>query len=195
MFFTSDPVRVFTDVGWFYFRKKCTVWIQIKIELTTFLIIRLLIIFDKLSPSNYPLTNSVFQPEHANTVGTCTQRMVSMRRFFWALNAILKCWNNIMLDFLLSRPMSREDPNQAAHLQYWYGWTWKNTALKSLEETEKMTRPDQKAHLTIPSPTALFGEAVLFLNHWGCAGWSAHLLFAKPRMTVFSHRGPYYVEH
>ena len=22
MFFTSDPVRLFTDVGWFYFRKK-----------------------------------------------------------------------------------------------------------------------------------------------------------------------------
>ena len=29
---------------------------------------------------------------------------------------------------------------------------------------------------TIPPPTALFGEAVLFLNHCGCAGWSAHLL-------------------
>ena len=35
---------------------------------------------------------------------------------------------------------------------------------------------------TIPPPTALFGEAVLFLNHCGCAGWSAHLLFAN-----FSH--------
>ena len=35
-------------------------WIQIKIELTTFLIIRLLIIFDKLSLSNYPLTHSQF---------------------------------------------------------------------------------------------------------------------------------------
>ena len=46
---------------------------------------------------------------------------------------------------------------------------------------------------TIPPPTALFGEAVLFLNHCGCAGWSAHLLFAKPRKTEFSHRGPYYV--
>ena len=32
----------------FIFEKKCTLWIQIKIELTTFLIIRLLIIFDKL---------------------------------------------------------------------------------------------------------------------------------------------------
>ena len=41
----------------------------------------------------------------------------------------------------------------------------------------------------MPPPTALFGEAVLFLNHCGCAGWSAHLLFAKPRKTVFSHRG------
>ena len=27
---------------------------------------------------------------------------------------------------------------------------------------------------TIPPPTALFGEVVLFLNHCGCAGWSAH---------------------
>ena len=35
-------------------------WIQIKIELTTFLIIRLLIIFDKISLSNYPLTHSQF---------------------------------------------------------------------------------------------------------------------------------------
>ena len=55
---------------------------SVQIELTTFVIIRLLIIFDKLSLSNYPLTHSVFQPEHANTMGTCTQRMVSMRRFF-----------------------------------------------------------------------------------------------------------------
>ena len=46
---------------------------------------------------------------------------------------------------------------------------------------------------TIPPPTAFFGEAVLFLNHCGCAGWSAHLSFAKPHKTVFSHRGPYYV--
>ena len=38
---------------------------------------------------------------------------------------------------------------------------------------------------TIPPLTALFGEAVLFLNHCRCAGWSAHLLFAKPRKTVF----------
>ena len=30
--FCSDPVRVFTDVSWFYFRKKCTVWIQIRTE-------------------------------------------------------------------------------------------------------------------------------------------------------------------
>ena len=37
---------------------------------------------------------------------------------------------------------------------------------------------------TKPPPTVLFGEAVLFLNHCGCAGWSAHLLFAKPRKTV-----------
>ena len=43
---------------------------------------------------------------------------------------------------------------------------------------------------TIPPPTAFFGEAVLFLNHCGCAGWSAHLSFAKPHKTVFSHRGP-----
>ena len=76
-----------------------------------------------------------------------------------------------------------------------------------------MTRPDQTSTIdekggsvkillalkvvmagpTIPPPTALFGVAVLFLNHCGCAGWSAHLLFAKPRKTVFSHRGPYYV--
>ena len=36
----------------------------------------------------------------------------------------------------------------------------------------------------MPPPTALFGEAVLYLNHCGCAGWSAHLLFAKARKTV-----------
>ena len=44
----------------FIFEKKCTVWIQIRIELATFLIIRYLIIFDKLSLSNYPLTHSQF---------------------------------------------------------------------------------------------------------------------------------------
>ena len=32
---------------------------------------------------------------------------------------------------------------------------------------------------TVPPPTTLFGEAVLFLNHCGCAGWSAPLLFAN----------------
>ena len=36
---------------------------------------------------------------------------------------------------------------------------------------------------TIPPLAALFGEAVLFLNHCGCAGWSAPLLFAKPRTS------------
>ena len=38
--------------------------------------------------SAYPL--SVFQPKHANAVGTCTQRMVSTRRFFWAPRANAK---------------------------------------------------------------------------------------------------------
>ena len=33
---------------------------------------------------------------------------------------------------------------------------------------------------TVPPPTALFGEALLFLYHCGCAGWSAPLLFANP---------------
>ena len=37
---------------------------------------------------------------------------------------------------------------------------------------------------TVPPPTALLSEAVLFLNHCGCAGWSAPLLFATPK-TVF----------
>ena len=40
---------------------------------------------------------------------------------------------------------------------------------------------------TIPPLTALFGEAVLFLNHCGCAGWSAPLLFAKPRTSIDAH--------
>ena len=40
------------------------------------------------------------------------------------------------------------------------------------------------AGATKPPPTVLFGEAVLFLNHCGCAGWSAHLLFEKQRKTV-----------
>ena len=33
---------------------------------------------------------------------------------------------------------------------------------------------------TVPPPTALFGDAVLFLNQCGCAGWPAPLSFATP---------------
>ena len=39
---------------------------------------------------------------------------------------------------------------------------------------------------TVPPPTALFGDAVLFLNQYGCAGWSAPLSFATP-LDSFSH--------
>ena len=39
---------------------------------------------------------------------------------------------------------------------------------------------------TVTPPTALFGGAVLFLNHCGCAGWSVSLLFANPQDS-FSH--------
>ena len=103
----------------FIFEKKCTVWIQIRIELTTFLIIRYLIIFDKLSLCNYPLTHSQFfnlnmQILWVLVLKEWTQRDGSFERS----KQMLKCWNNIMLDFRLSRPIPREDPNQAAHLQY-----------------------------------------------------------------------------
>ena len=53
----SESLQMSAD---FIFEKKCTVWMQIRIELATFLIIRYLIIFDELSLSNYPLTNSQF---------------------------------------------------------------------------------------------------------------------------------------
>ena len=103
----------------FIFEKKCTVWIQIKIELTTFLIIRLLIIFDKLSMSNYPLTHSQFFNLNMKILWVRVLKEWSQwDGSFVHSKQTLKCWNNIMLDFLLSRPMPREDPNQAAHLQY-----------------------------------------------------------------------------
>ena len=39
---------------------------------------------------------------------------------------------------------------------------------------------------TVPPPTALLRDAVLFLNQCGCAGWSAPLSFATP-LDCFSH--------
>ena len=33
---------------------------------------------------------------------------------------------------------------------------------------------------TVTPPTALLGDAVLFLNQCGCAGWPAPLSFATP---------------
>ena len=93
-------------------------WIQIKIELTIFVIIRLLNIFNKLSLSNYPLTHSQFFNLNMQILWVRVLKEWSqIDGSFERSKQMLKCWNNIMLDFLLSRPMPRADPNQAAHLQ------------------------------------------------------------------------------
>ena len=87
-------------------------------ELATFLIIRYLIIFDKLSLSNYPLTHSQFFNLNMQILGVRVLKNGLNQTVLLNSKQMLKCWNNIMLDFLLSRPIPREDPNQAAHLQY-----------------------------------------------------------------------------
>ena len=48
---------------------------------------------------------------------------------------------------------------------------------------------------TVPLPTALFGKAVLFLNHCGCAGWSAPLLFANPQDSYSQVMAHMFYEH
>ena len=42
-----------------------------------------------------------------------------------------------------------------------------------------------KVVMAVPPPTILFVEAVLFLNHFGCAVWSVPLLFSNPRRQFF----------
>ena len=66
--------------------------------------------------------------------------MVSMRRFFWALKANAKMLEQYYAGFSLCRKKTQ------IKLRIYNtdtGKHEKNTALKSLEETEKMTRPDQ----------------------------------------------------
>ena len=48
-----------------------------------------------------------------------------------------------------------------------------------------------KVVMAVPPPTAFFVEAVLFLNHCGCAVWSATLLFSNPQRQFFSRHGSY----
>ena len=69
--------------------------------------------------------------------------MVSMRRFFRALKANAKMLEQYYAGFSLIKTYAERRPKSSCASTILIRVNMKNPALKSLEETEKMTRPDQ----------------------------------------------------